>query len=412
MTALFTCKFLASPSQPDAIALGLLERLDLSEFYAQVRSYVDGPGRPASDPQVLLGLWVYGTAQGISSGRQLAPLSETDDRYRWLRGGVPVDYHMLDDFRVAKQEALDQLMTEILALLMDQGLVRLEGVAHDGVRLRANAGAASFRRRRRLEEHLEQAQQQVKQLAQEREEGAEQGRARQRAAQERAASDRERRLEEALREIPLVEAVKARQRKKQGRARRERVGEARVSETDAQARVMKMADGGFRPAMNAQLATDMESQVMVGVAVTNRGTDECLAAPMEEQVAQRTGRHPGKYVVDGGFASLADIVTLSQRQVTLYSPSRPPTGDKRRQDPTLPRLGDPPEVAAWRRRMATPEAQATYRQRGATAECVNAQVEGRYGLRQLPVRGLDKALSVLLLVAITHNLLRWIALTA
>jgi hypothetical protein len=207
-----------------------------------------------------------------------------------------------------------------------------------------------------------------------------------------------------------MEAIKAQQRKKLVKGRRERVGEARVSTTDAEARVMKMADGGFRPALNAQLATDMDSQVIVGVGVVNQGTDLGLAAPMEAQVAQRTGRHPSEYVVDGGFASLEDVVTLTKRKVTVYTPSRPPTGEVRQKDPTLPRPTDRPEVADWRVRMGTEEAKALYRDRGASAECVNAQIEGRYGLRQLPVRGLDKALSVLLLVAIAHNLLRWMAL--
>lgn len=385
-----------------------IERLELDPFYASIKAVVDGPGRPPSDPKVLLALWVYATADGVGAARRLARLCEEHDAYRWLRGGVPINYHMLSDFRVARKAELDELLTQILASLMSAGLVKVDRVAHDGVRLRAGAGAASFRRKARLERFLEQARERVRQLGEEPPDPCRS--AREQAAMERSARERTERIERALAEMPKVEAIKEKQRRKLAKGKREKVSEARVSVTDPEARVMKRADGGFRPAMNAQLATDMDSQVIVGVRVTNQGTDEGLAAPMEEEVAKRTGRHPHQYVVDGGFASLDDVVALSQRGVTVYTPSRPPTGEVRGKDPTLPRPTDPPEVASWRVRMGTEEAKALYKDRGAAAECVNAQIEGRYGLRQLPVRGLDKALSVLLLVAVAHNLLRWIAL--
>jgi hypothetical protein len=353
---------------------------------------------------------VYATSQGVGSARHLGRLCEEHDAYRWLRGGVPVNYHMLSDFRVARRQEMDELLSQILASLMAGGLVKLGLVAQDGVRLRAGAGSASFRRRARLEQFLERARDEVRRLAEVGEHLDPRRSERERAAQERAARERAERVERALLEMPKVEAIKERQKRKLRKGKRERVGEARVSTTDAEARVMKMADGGFRPAFNAQVATDIESQVIVGVSVTSQGTDEGLAAPMEAQVAERAGQHPGEYVVDGGFACLDDVVSLTRRGVTLYTPSRPPTGEIRTKDPTLPRPGDPAEVAEWRVRMGTEEAKALYRERGA-AECVNAQIEGRYGLRQLPVRGLTKALSVLLLAAVAHNLLRWIALT-
>lgn len=387
-----------------------IERLQLDAFYGSVRAVIDGPGRPASDPKVLLALWVYATADGVGKGRELARLCCEHDAYRWLRGGVPINYHMLSDFRVARKVELDELLTKILASLMSAGLVKAERVSQDGLRLRAKAGSASFRRRVRLEGFLEQARAQVERLASEDRDSKQS--AREQAARERAARERSERIERALSELPKVEAIKEKQQRKLAKAKREKVSEARVSTTDPEARVMKMADGGYRPALNAQLATDMDSQVIVGVDVANQGTDEGLAAPMEAQVAERTGSHPREYVVDGGFASLDDVVTLTRREVTVYTPSRPPKGDLRGKDPSLPRPRDPEEVAAWRVRMGTEEARALYRERGAASECLNAQIEGRYGLRQLPVRGLDKALSLLLLVAVAHNLLRWIALTS
>lgn len=388
-----------------------VERLELDSFYGSVKAVTDGPGRPASDPKVLLALWVYATADGVGSARQVARLCLEHDAYRWLRGGVPINYHMLADFRVARKAELDELLSQILASLMSSGLVKAERVAQDGVRLRAKAGSASFRRKQRLSQFLQAARERVRQLGEEREHPDPNRSAKERAARERAACERQERVERALAEMPKVEAIKEKQKRKLSKGKREKVSEARASTTDPEARVMKMADGGYRPAFNAQLATDMDSQVILGVSVVNQGTDLGLAAPMEAQVAERTGRHPDEYVVDGGFASLQDVVTLTQRGVTVYTPSRPPTGEVRGKDPTLPRSTDPPEVAEWRVRMGTQEAKALYRDRGASAECVNAQVEGRYGLRQLPVRGLGRTLGILLLVAVAHNLLRWIALT-
>lgn len=402
----------ALPDDHPARAIwAFVERLDLGAFYAQIKAVVDGPGRPAADPRVLLALWVYATSQGVGSARQVARLCDEHDAYRWLRGGVPTNYHLLSAFRVANQQALDEVLTQILAALLAERLVTLERVAQDGVRLRASAGAGSFRRKARLERCLAQARAQVTRLAAAREHPDPGVNARERAAKERAARERQARIERALHALPAVEAIKARQRQRLAKGQREQVTAARVSTTDPEARVMKMPDGGFRPAVNAQVATDVDSQVIVGVAVTNQGTDGGQAEPMERQVAERTGQHPPAYLLDGGFVKREDSTTLEQRGVSVYAPTSPPRTQTSGRQRATPRHDDAPEVGAWRARMETEAAKALYKQCGATSACVNAQIEGRYGLRQVPVRGLGKALSVLLLVAIAHTLLRWIALT-
>lgn len=402
----------ALPQDHPARAIwSLVERLDLGAFYAQVKAVVDGPGRPASDPRVLLALWVYATSQGVGSARKLARLCEEHDAYRWLRGGVPTDYHLLSDFRVANQKALDELLTRIVAVLMAEKLLSLERVAQDGVRLRASAGAGSFRRKARLEQCLEEARNQVERLAQEREQPDSGVSKRERSASERAARERQERVERALEQMPKVEAVKAGQKRKLAKGKRELVTEARVSTTDAEARVMKMPDGGFRPAFNGQVASEVGSQFIVGVALTNQGSDGGQAEPMEEQVKERTGKHPSSYLVDGGFVKREDITSLEQKGVKVYAPTTPPRTKTSGREQSTPRPDDTPEVASWRVRMQSEEAKAIYKERASTSECVNAQIEARYCLERFLVRGLEKALSVLLLVAIAHNLLRWIALT-
>jgi transposase len=387
-----------------------LERLELSAFYARVRSVAGGAGRPATDPQVLLGLWLLATVEGVGSARQLARLCEQHDAYRWMRGGVPVNYHMLADFRVEHRAALDGLLTEIVGSLMAAGAVTLQRVAQDGMRVRASAGASSFRREERLLVCLTEAQAQVERLARERERPDPGVNKRARAARVRAAREREARLEQALAYLPEAQAAKDLQRKRAARAERGQVTAARASSTDPQARVMKMADGGFRPAYNVQLATDALSGVVVGVAVTPSGSDAEQASTMVEQVQQRAGRAPRDYLMDGGFAAREQITALEQRGIDVYAPVRLP---KRRPEGERyePRYGDTAEVIRWRQRMATDEAKAVYRQRAASAEWTNAQFRWRHGLHQFTVRGVDKTLSVVLLIAIAHNLLRWLPLS-
>lgn len=382
-----------------------LEKLDLSAFYGSVKATMDSPGRPASDPRVLLALWVYATAQGVGSARELDRLCQEHDAYRWLRGGVPVDYHLLSDFRVAHQEALDRLLTEIVGSLMANDLVTLKGVAQDGVKVRAGAGAGSFHRRSKLEECLAEAEEQVKKLAQEHAHPDPEVSRREQAARERSARERAERVRQALDQMSSIQAAKERQERTLAKTKRDKITEARVSTTDSEARVMKMPDGGWRPAYNVQLATDVDSGVIVGAAVVNQGNDSGQAPPMEEQVMQRSGVHPEAYLVDGGYAQREDIATLEGREVTVYAPVRPPRTTTSGRERSSPRSDDKPAVVAWRQRMETPEAKSLYKMRAATAEWANAQVRS-HGLLSFTVRGLDKVLSVVLLVVIAHNILR------
>lgn len=399
------------PDHPARAIWALLEQLDLSAFYADIKAVADRPGRPASDPTVLLALWLYATKEGVGSARHLARLCDEHDAYRWIRGGVPVDYHLLAAFRVVHEQALDALFTTILAAMMNEGLVTLERVAQDGMKVRAGAGAASFHGPASLDQCLTEAKEQVERLKDQREHPQPGVSVREQAARERAARERQERVERALRQLPAAKAAKERQERTLAKPKRRKVTEPRVSTTDPDARVMHMPDGGFRPAVNAEFATDVGDQVIVGVGVSNRGSDQGEALPMATQVYARTDKHPGAYLMDGGFVKRDDITALEQRQVTVYAPLRPPRTTTSGRTATDPRPDDSPEVIAWRERMGTDEAKEVYKQRAATAECVNALARLR-GLQQFRVRGLDKALCVLLLLAITHNLLRWIALSA
>jgi len=385
-----------------------LQRLDLSSFYASIKATLDTPGRPASDPQVILGLWIYAITEDVGSARYLGQLCQEHDAYRWLCGGIPVDYHLLSNFRVSHQAELDKLLTTIIATMMDQKLVTLKRVAHDGTRLRASAGRGSFRRKDSLHRCLAEAEEQVKRLNAEGEHPDGEVSLRQRAARERAARERQERVQAALQELPAVEAAKERQQHTKSKKDRSKIKEARVSTTEPQSRVMRLADGGFSAAHNVQFSTDVGSGVIVGAMVTNEGSDKGKQVEeMEEQVVERSGKHPEDYLIDGGFAELGTINALTKRGLTVYAPLREPKSKTKKSSEK--RQGDSPAVLAWRQRMETEEAKEIYKLRAATAEWTNAQIRC-HGLRRFTVRGLDKALSIVLLVAIAHNLLRWIAL--
>lgn len=384
---------------PARAVWAVVERLDLRRFDERIQARGSRPGRAACDPRIALTLWLYATSQDVGSARELARLCDAHDAYRWICGGVSVNHHSLADFRVQHGREIDELMTQLLAVLTHQGLLTLERVSHDGMRVRAGAGAASFRRAPSLERCLEAARAQVTRVKREAEAPDTTRTARQRAAQERAARERTQRIEHALAELPKVQAVKRTVEAKE---------EARASTTDPEARVMKMADGGYRPAYNVQLATDTESRVIVGVGLTNRGSDQGQLEPMLDDIERRTGRCPDEYLVDGGFTRLESIEHAAARGVTVVAPVLSPR--KQGVDPYQPKVDDSAAVAAWRQRMATDEAKQTYKLRAATAETVNADLRCKRALDHIPVRGTDKALTLVLWSALTYNVLRAVAL--
>lgn len=379
-----------------------VDQLDLSELLGKIKAVAGGAGASATDPRILLTLWLYATLRGIGSARELDRRCDPaigEVPFQWICGGVTLNYHTLADFRVAHVEVLDNLLTNSIAVLLEQDLVSMERVAQDGMKVRASAGAASFRRRSRLEELRDEAQAQVEALKQELESDPTAEKRRQQAARQRAAAERAARLHQALEQLPQVEASKPAKEK----------DKARVSTTDAEARVMKMADGGFRPAFNVQLATDTQTQIITGVDVTNSGGDQGKLAPMVEQHDERYQERPKEMLVDGGFVKKEDIEKVAQAGTTVYAPVQTPKDPER--EPHTPRADDTPKVAEWRQRMATPEAKEIYKERASTAECVNAHARNR-GLYQFRVRGLAKVKAVVLLYVLAHNLLRLARLRA
>jgi len=374
-----------------------VERLDLSEFYAAIRSREGSAGRPAIDPRIYLALWIEGTLDGVGSAREIARLCQYHLAYQWICGGVSVNHHSLSDFRNLSTDLLNRLLGQSVTILMSTGLVEIRQVSQDGMKVRASAGAASFRTRGKLEKL---AQEQVERLAREIDDETGLASKREQSARAHADQDRSKRIEEALEEMDEAE-----KRKQSNNGKKK--SEARTSTTDPSARVMKMADGGFRPAFNVHLATDMGAMVVLAAAVNNEGTDLHAMLPLAEKIEEQLGALPQEWVADGGCTSLDNIEKMSKRGCKVIAPVRQRANPDRK--PTDPRPGDSKATLEWRARMETDEAKATYKRRGATAECVNAQFRNQ-GLLRFLVRGAEKALAVVLVHAITNNMRRGWAL--
>lgn len=384
---------------PARIIWAYCERLDLAPLEDAIKAREGRPGHPPIAPRLLLALWLYATRDGVGSARALAQLCETHDAYRWLCGGVSVNYHTLSDFRVAHPDLLDRLLIENVAALAQAGVIDLDTLAHDGLRVRAAAGSASFRRRKTLEEHRAAAAAVVERLKREVDQDPGAGRRRQNAARARAAREREARVEAALAALAQAEAQRAR-RQKTNKTQTERQKAPRASTTDPEARVLKMADGGFRPAYNLQITSAPEQQIVVAVDAVASGSDRGLLRPMLAPVAARLG-FPPRLLVDGGFIKNEDIEWAHAQGTAVFCP---PIKNKHRTDPFAPRADDGPGLRAWRERMGSDAGQETYKRRS-IAECIHARWRG-WDLIQLTVRGLAKVKSVLGWFALANNILQ------
>jgi transposase len=445
-------------------------RTDLSGYYEEIGAVEGEAGRSATDPQLLISLWIYAYSKGVSSGREISRLCEYDPAYQWLTGLEVINHHTLSDFRVNHKEALDGLLIEVLGLLSAEGLISLERVMHDGSKVKACASGDTFRREERIRAHLELAREQVERMGDPR--TAEEVSPRVAKARQRAAREKKERLELALREMEKIRATKS---SKAGK------GEVRVSMTDPEARVMKQSDGGYAPSYNVQISTDAKEKVIVGVGVSQCGSDYGELVPAEERVEETMGSTPEQMVTDGGFVSRENILAMEEKGIDFIGPmgvgvaqsagqmkrrgvdpsfypeafhydalsdtygcpagkSLRPDGEEKRPGRTnykyrasgadcqkclfkakcCPQNGamgraivrgvDDPVVVAHKVKMETEEAKQIYRQRGAVAEFPNAWIKGKIGLRQFRLRGLIKVGMEVLWACLAYNIKQWIRL--
>ena len=387
------------------VVWAFVERLDLSALYERIRAREGEPGRPPPDPRIFLALWLYATLEGVGSARHLARLCESDTAYRWLRGGVAMNYHDLSDFRVGHGDVLDRLLTDSLMALLVEGIVKLEEVAVDGTKVRAWAGRGSFRGAKKLARLERWARERVDQLrGSASDAGASEGR--RQASQQRGAEEVARRAAEASRTLEKLRAEQAKRAKTHKKEEEDKT-EVKASLSDPEARMMRFSDGAVRAAYNIQLGVTPDTGLIVAAATTDRRNDTGLAVPVLEQIKDRLKILPRRLLADTHYATKDDIVDLPGQGVTVYMPvpaDKPDAQPESRRKRDQQRSREPEPVKAWRARMDQDESKAIYRRRG-RIETVNAILKGR-GLGIMRVRSIAKVTAVVLMQALAHNLWR------
>lgn len=444
----------------------LAGRLDLSGFTEELKTQAGAAGRPAWDPRLLVSVWVYAYSEGMGSAREIERVMQYEPGLQWLCGLGSINHHSLSDFRVNHKKALDELFAQMLALLEKEELLNLERVMHDGTKIRAQAGADSFRRQKTVNEHLERARQLVQEMGDPRED-----RSRREAAQQRAARDRAERLERVSEELKKIQQAKS----------AEQPEEARVSLTEPEARWMKHSDHAFAPSYNVQISTDAQEKVIVGVHLSQNSSDAESLPEAVAEIETNLGRRPKQMVVDGGYTNRGSMEAMAEQKIELLGALK---DSAERSAASLKSSGIAPEfaaqffilnptsnalecpaqcqlkyarqsrknghkyrqyqarredcagcqfrsqccpkskngrivsileqenevVVAMRQRMQTEEAKAAYRQRGPVAEFPNAWLKDKIGLRKYSVRGKTKAATETLWACLTYNIQIWIRL--
>jgi transposase len=372
------------------VVWSFVESLDLSELYERVKSREGEAGRPAADPAVLLSLWLYATVEGVGSARELERLGESDAAYRWLAGGVPLNYHGLADFRVEQVEVLDRLLTQSVTALIGERLMTLSEIAVDGTKIRASASKGSFKTGEKLLKIEAAVAERLTALKQELTDDPGASSRRRQATRERAARD--------------VQARAKTHSKDEAKKK-----EPRASTSDPEARSMRFPDGAVRPAYNAQIAATPKEGVIVAIEVTDRRNDAGLAGPMVDDIARRYGKAPDRLLIDTSYATSEDIIALAAHAAGAVSVYTPPPGERDDVKPaTLARRirkreKEPVCLKEWRERMASEAGQAVYALRK-RIERINADRKN-HGFGFLPVRGLIKAKAHALWHAIANNLM-------
>jgi transposase len=391
------------------IVMSFVESLDLQALYDSIKAREGEPGRPPPDPAVLLGLWLYATIEGVGSARQLGRLAERDLAYRWIAGGVPLNYHGLADFRVGHVAVLDRLLSESVTALIGEGVVSLAEIVVDGTKVRANARRDSFKTGSKLARIEAAVEQRLATLKVEIESDPEASSRRKRAAQERAAREVKERAERARAALDRVRAEKEERAKTHPKDEAKKKSEPKVSLSDSEARCMRFPDGAIRPAYNAQIAATPKEGIIVSVEMTDRRNDAGLAAPMVDDMVRRYGKAPQKLLVDTHYATSDDIAALAEHAagpVTVFAPTpserdnvKPASLAQRARQ----RAREPESVKEWRSRMGTQAGQETYGLRK-LIERINAHLKN-HGFGFIPVRGLIKAQAVALWHALANNLM-------
>jgi transposase len=388
---------------PDHIAYRLmtvLEHFDLEELYQRIESKKKEQGRPAIDPKILLAILLYASMKGIGSSRQIADQCQWEPGFRWLLGrGLIVKHVTISNFRREIGNYLEKILSQVISTMIAAGVVTLEETILDGTKIKASAGKNSFRSQKDLEALQIEIEEKLKNLKADE----------QNMIHKAHLESQKERIKRAIALIPEVQKEKEEAAKKE---HKKKVPETKISTTDADARMMRFADGSRNPGYNAQIMTTSKSGVIVAVEATQRQNDSNLMQPMLDKFKEKLGSSPKRILVDSNYVTKEDIKSVLESNIEVYGPNkkgRKGSSEKSQKNLAYKRSKEPEALKAWRAQMETSQAKET-RQRRKQTEKVNGWI--KMALRgQLRLRSLEGVQTELLWASIGYNLKRFFNMT-
>jgi transposase/IS5 family transposase len=361
---------------------GAVEKMDLAAFEA---SYSE-QGHPAYHPALLLKVWLYAYALGITSSRRLEQRIREDLAFRYLAGGAQPDFWALNEFRKRHGRALKDVFTQVVELARSLGMGKLGHVAIDSTRIAANAAADSVDTEQKLRGERAKIRKRIRRWQQQCEsEDPNEG------AGTVVAAEALQELQRRLGEIPLrLERLK-------------KAGVQRLSRTDQDSRFLRDRRG-FTLGYTATVAVS-EEHLIVAQQVSQASTDNGLLVPMVDQVGSPGGKRPGQVSADSGFFSNENLQAMEDRGIDAYVPDY-------NMARVLNRGGRPKQRAChpahqrMRRKLRSAEGRRRYQKRKELAEPIFGVLKEQRGMRRFRMRGLAKVAIEFTLAATALNLTR------
>lgn len=359
----------------------VVERLDMSVF---VQSY-SAEGGELYAPELMLGVWLYAYALGITSARVVERRLVEDLAFRYLAAGEKVDNWALSAFRRRHRVALNDAFTQVLEWAQSQGMGKLGRVAIDSTRIAANACKDRVDTEQGLRDTRAQLRRQVRQWQKE--------------------ADRDDQEPSGL-EVAIGELNQALDQMPPRLEKLKKSGAKKLSRTDQDARFLHRR-GGFVLGYSAEIAVS-DDHFIVAQRVTQNVTDNASLAPMVDQVEQNCSDRPAQVLADSGFFSIDNLHQMEQRNIDAYVPDSNMAQSLNLGTRCLTRAKDPAH-RRMRAKLRSPEGQAAYARRKAVVEPVFGVLKQQRNLRQFRTRGLNNVNNEFTLATLAYNITRLFA---
>lgn len=383
-----------------------IELLDFSRLYERYHSLNNGLGRGFVDPKILTALWIYAICDGVISARKIAKYCDENKAYIWICGGISVGHHLLSKFRSNFSDLFDEFVVQSISHLYDKGLITIKEVAQDGTKLLASA--RTMHRKKTLVSKAIGIRKYIKQLEEELQNGDFEKKEKKKKERELAENLRKKeRLIQAAKELQKHKETlnKNRAKNRNRRLSNKDASNLRASPTDPECRKMKMADKSYKPAYNVQIATDVETELVLKTHICQNSHDGGELAPMYSRLRGAYGVGINSYLADSAFRNKDDFVAMFESGCSVYCPTQKKKTQALRKRVLSGDCGKDTEADIdWVLRMEEEEANELYNRRIRVSETINAFFKN-HGIHQLFVRGVKKVKGFIDLACLSYNVM-------